>query len=194
MGTGLRACEKVADWLDRRGVSFTCCFAGVTRFVVIAGIGPLRAANHYHWVRALARIDLNSGQRQVLTRMTAGGCSLLVDVEREPPGSVGRETELSNGAWGNALFDVITVKMQDKGLVACPPQFHDIAFGDADEPHCVGDAAALDLDVKGKLGRGGADTANDDQQQGQRHFAGTKGDTALAFFIDRDSLEHQQCD
>src|SRR6266851_9133528 len=100
--------------------------------------------------------------------MTAGASPLRVDVDRKSPGRICRERELSDGACGNSFFDVITVKMEDEGLIACPPQFHDIAFVDADKPHGVGDAATLDLDVKGELCRGCTGAAGADQQQHQR--------------------------
>jgi hypothetical protein len=58
--------------------------------------------------------------------------------------------------------------MQDEGLIACPPQFHDIAFVDADELLCVGDPATLYLDVKGELRRGDTGAPGGDQQQCQR--------------------------
>ncbi len=115
----------------------------------------------------LPRIDLDDGQRRVLVRMTSGGWPLRMDVDRKSPGRVSREPELGDGACGDAFFDVITVKMEDKWLIARPPQFYDIAFVEADEPHGVGDAAMLDLDVKGELRRRGADAAGGDQQQRQ---------------------------
>ena len=68
--------------------------------------------------RWLPRIDLNSGQRQVLMCMTADACSLFVEVEWKPSRCVGRKSEFANGAWCHALFDVITVKMQDERPVA----------------------------------------------------------------------------
>jgi hypothetical protein len=88
--------------------------------------------------------------------MTSDGCPLRMDMDRKSPGRVGREREHSDGPRGDAFFDVITVKMQDEGLIACPSQFHDIAFVDADELLCVGDPATLYLDVKGELRRGDA--------------------------------------
>ena len=123
----------------------------------------------------LARIDLDGDQWQVLMCMTAGACSLLVDMDRKSTGSVGRKDELGDGAGSDAFFDVITVKMQEKGLVARPSQFHDIALVDANEPHRIGDAAALDRDVKSKLCRGNADAIGDDQQLRQRQFTPPKG-------------------
>jgi hypothetical protein len=54
--------------------------------------------------------------------------------------------------------------MQYERLIAGPPQLHDIAFVDADEPHSVGDAATLDFDVIGELCRGGTGAAGGDQQ------------------------------
>ena len=41
--------------------------------------------------------------------------------------------------------------MQNKWLIAGPPQFHDIAFVYADEPHRVGDAAVMPLDERGRV-------------------------------------------
>ena len=93
-----------------------------------------------------------------------------VDFDRESPGRVGRERELSDGARNNAFFDVITVKMEDMGLIACPPQFHNIAFGYADEPHGVGDTATFDFDVKSELRREDTGAPSGDQQQRQRPY------------------------
>ena len=101
-------------------------------------------------------------------RMTAGASSLLVDVDRKSPGCVGCEDELGDSACGEAFFDVITMKMQDKRLIARPPQFHDIAFVDADEPHAIGNTATLDLHVEGELRRGDSGTAGGDQQKRRR--------------------------
>jgi hypothetical protein len=118
--------------------------------------------------QALPRIDVDGGQRRVFVRMAAGASSLRVDVDRKSPGREGRECEFGDGSRRNAFFDVITVKMQDEGLIACPAQFHDIAFVDADELLCVGDPATLYLDVKGELRRGDTGAPGGDQQQCQR--------------------------
>src|ERR1700738_1832278 len=95
----------------------------VTRFLVIYWNWSPRVANHL--TGPLARIDLDGGQRRVLVRMGAGACPLRVDVDRKSPGRVGREREFGDCSRGNAFFDVIPVKMQDNGLIACPPQLHD---------------------------------------------------------------------
>src|SRR5260370_21804476 len=117
---------------------------GVTRFLVIYRNWSTSTGESFDW--PLARIDLDGGQRRV--RMGAGACPLRVDVDRKSPGRVGREREFGDCSRGNAFFDVIPVKMQDNGLIACQPQLHDIACIDADEPHSVWDAATLALDVE----------------------------------------------
>jgi hypothetical protein len=144
--------------------------------------------------QALPRIDLDGGQRRVFVRMAAGTCSLRVDVDRKSPGREGRECEFGGGSRGNAFFDVITVKMQDDGLITCPPQLHDIAFVDADEPHRVGNTAALDLDVKRELRCESRPAGNQQQRQRPACRNETQHGALTLPFIDRISIEHPRCD
>jgi hypothetical protein len=144
--------------------------------------------------QALPRIDVDGGQRRVFVRMAAGASSLRVDVDRKSPGRVGREREFGDCSRGNAFFDVIPVKMQDNGLIACQPQLHDIAFIDADEPHRVWDAATLDLDVECEL-RGESRRAGGNQQQRQRPVCRNETQHSAPLpFIDRNLIEHPRCD
>ena len=100
-------------------------------------------------------------------RVAAATYPLRVDVDGKSSGRVSREREFGDCADRYAFFDVIPVKMQDNGLIAFEPQLHDIAFINADEPHCVWHAAMLDLDVECEL-RGESRRTGGNQQQRQR--------------------------
>src|SRR5229473_540753 len=99
----------------------------------------------------LSRINFNIDQRRFLMRVIFRALSLRMDMERKSPRRIGRECELRDCARRDRLFDVITVKMQDHRLIRRPAQRHDIALLDANEPHVVGNAAMLDLEVEEEL-------------------------------------------
>src|SRR5215471_12305153 len=127
-------------------------------------------------------------------RMAAATCPLRVDVDGKSSGCVSREREFGDCADRYAFFNVIPVKMQDNGLITFEPQLHDIAFIDADESHCVRDAATLDLDVECELG-GESGRWGSNQQQRQRTVCRKETQhRAPSPLIDRNLIVHLRLD
>jgi hypothetical protein len=79
------------------------------------------------------------------------------------------------------------MKMQDQRLIRGPPHPYDVALFDADEPHRIGDATMLHLEIKGELsGRRAEERAARHEQQTRRYTSGkhnaiAKHQLSLAF-------------
>src|SRR5438046_1506346 len=113
----------------------------------LAGRMPPRGALPH----GLPWIDLDIQQRFLLVRMTAGALVLRVDVDRKSPRRISRERKLGGRARFDALLDVIAMKMQNQRPIRCPPHPYDVALFDADEPHRIGDATMLHVEIECEL-------------------------------------------
>ena len=82
----------------------------------------------------------------------AVGLRRAVEVNKEPPGRARSEFQLGYRPWNDALFDVVAVQMNYRGLVGSPLQRNYIALCDTDELHVRRNVTIFDAERIGNLG------------------------------------------